>query len=172
MKILALDISTKSTGWFITKRSFGWITPDSKLSFGEKLVVFRQELSRLLHKYNPDVVVIEDVYYRQGFGSIHTLKALVKFAGVAVELCTSEGIPTEIITATAARKHCCGKQTGKFGKAEVFKYFVDKYSLDDWTFKGYNDVTDAMALSRGYREIKKAKKKSSKEKGGKKKAGN
>ncbi len=158
MKILALDVSTKSTGWFITRRSCGKIVPDKHLTFGGKLVFFRVELDKLLRKYKPDIAVIEDAYYRPGFGNIHTLKTLVKFAGVAVELCTSHEIETEIITATAARKHCCGTQEGKFGKQEVFDFFVKKYNLD-WNYKEHNDLTDAMALSWGYREIQRVKKK-------------
>lgn len=164
MKILALDVSTKSTGWFVTKRSCGKIVPDKGLSFGEKLVFFRTELDRLLRKYKPDVVVIEDAYYRPGHGNIHTLKALVKFAGVAVELCTSHGIETEIITATTARKHCCGKQEGSFKKQDVFEYFVDKYGWEDWTYEKHNDITDAAALSWGYREIQRLQKKSNQKK--------
>ncbi len=158
MKILGLDVSTKSTGWFVTKRSCGKIVPDKNLSFGDKLVFFRTEVSKLLCKYKPDIVVIEDAYYRPGFGNIHTLKALTKFAGVALELCASQDIPTEIITATTARKHCCGGHEGKFGKQEVFDFFVKKYSLD-WNYKEHNDVTDAMALSWGYREIQRLEKK-------------
>lgn len=165
MKILGLDISTKSTGWFIAKRSCGIIAPDPKISFGEKMVIFRIELDYLLTKYSPDLVVIEDAYYRPGFGSIHTLKALVKFAGVAQELCVSKGIQTEIITATTARKYCCGKSGQKVTKEDVFHFFVEKYDLKDWTFNKYNDITDAMALSWGYREIQRTK-----EKGDKKKA--
>ncbi len=160
MKILGLDISTKSTGWFITKRSCGTICPAPKASFEEKLVVFRIELDHLLMKYSPDLVVIEDAYYRAGFGSIHTLKALVKFAGVAQELCASKGIQTEIITATTARKYCCGRSGQKVTKRDVFDFFVEKYDLDDWTFNKHNDISDAMALSWGYREKQRLEKKS------------
>lgn len=169
MKIMGLDVSTKSTGWFVTKPSCGIIAPDPKLSFGEKLVVFREELDQLLTKHKPDLVVIEDAYYRPGFGSIHTLKALVKFAGVAQELCISKGIQVEIITATSARKHCCGEHEGKFKKEEVFKFFKEKYDLDDWTFNKKNDITDAMALSWGYRGLLKADKEPTKKKTRKKK---
>jgi Holliday junction resolvasome RuvABC endonuclease subunit len=161
MKILALDVSTKSTGWFVTKRSCGKIVPDQTLSFGEKLVFFRTELDKLLRKYKPDIVVIEDAYYRPGFGNIHTLKALTKFTGVATELCASYGIEAEIITATKARKYCCGDQKG-LKKPDIFKYFVGKYGLDDWTYNEHNDITDAMALSWGYRGIQKAKNKENK----------
>lgn len=158
MKILALDVSTKSTGWFITKRSCGIIKPPGD-NFNDKLVYFRAELVKLLKKYKPDLIVIEDAYYRPGFGSIHTLKALVKFAGVAQELCVSKGIQTEIITATSARKYCCGRSGEKVTKQDVFDFFVEKYDLDDWTFNKHNDITDAMALSWGYREKQKLEKK-------------
>jgi Holliday junction resolvasome RuvABC endonuclease subunit len=171
MKILGLDVSTKSTGWFITKRSCGIISPPVAFSFGKKLVYFREELDKLLVKHKPDVVVIEDAYYRPGFGNIHTLKALVKFAGVAQELCAGYDIQTEIITATMARKHCCGDQEGPFKKREVFHFFKEKYSLDDWTFEKRNDITDAMALSWGYRGFIKAENKSAKKKSGAKKKG-
>jgi Holliday junction resolvasome RuvABC endonuclease subunit len=164
MKILGLDVSTKSTGWFITKPSCGIIAPSADLSFEDKLVWFRAELSKILDKHKPDMVVIEDAYYRPGFGSIHTLKALVKFAGVAQELCASKGIQTKIITATSARKHCCGTQEGKFKKEEVFNFFKTKYNLDDWTYKKHNDITDAMALAWGYREIQRVEKKGDKKK--------
>ena len=161
VKVLGLDVSTRSTGWFVTKRSCGTINPPKELSFEEKLVFFRRELVLLLERYKPDVVVIEDAYFRQGFGSIHTLKALVKFAGVASEVSCSHGAKVEIITASAARKHRCGDQENPFKKAEVFKYFKEKYDLD-WTFAKGNDITDAMALLWGYREIQKLKSKDAK----------
>lgn len=154
MKILALDISTRSTGWFVSKRSCGVICPPKTLLFPDKLVLFRKEVVKLVKRYKPDVVVIEDAYYRPGFGNIHTLKALVKFAGVAIEACAGLGAGVEIITATQARKYCCG--TKKLDKKGVFDYFVRKYELNDWTFDRDNDKTDAMALVWGYREIQKA----------------
>lgn len=171
MKILGLDISTKRTGWFITKRSCGVIEPDQSLTFGERLSEFREELDRLLIKYKPDVVVIEDAYYSPGFGNIHTLKTLAKFAGVALELCSQHGIETKIITATKARKYCCKGKEGKITKRDVFDYFIDYYNLEDWSYNKDNDKTDAMCLVWGYRGIKKEEK-SSKKKKSKKTSGN
>ncbi len=157
MKILALDVSTKSTGWFITKRSCGLIVPDPELSFSEKLASFRQDILFLLKKYQPDVAVIEDIYLR--FGNPQTLKQLARFGGVAMEVCASQEVEVVTITATQARKYCCGKQKGEFKKREVFDYFTEKYGLDEWVFTKQNDITDAMALSWGYREIQRDKKK-------------
>jgi Holliday junction resolvasome RuvABC endonuclease subunit len=160
MKILALDVSSKSTGWFITKKSCGIISPPPKESQENKLVYFRTEVYKLIEKYKPDVVVIEDTYFRT---NTHTLKVLSRFAGVAMEAAGSHNIKVEFITATQARKYCCGTQTGSFKKEEVFNYFVNKYNLSDWNFNDHNDITDAAALNWGYREKKKAAKKKSKD---------
>jgi len=158
-KILALDISTKSTGWFVTKRFCGAIkTPED--SFEDKLVYFREELMKLLGRYRPHLVVIEDVYYQPRKGSIHTLKTLSRFSGVAMEASRSFGCEVEVITATMARKYCCGRSGEKVTKEDVFNFFVEKYDLDDWTFNKHNDITDAMALSWGYREKQRIKTKS------------
>lgn len=148
MRIMGLDISTKTTGWFITKKFCGKIEPDPDLLFSEKLVYFRDELSRLLLKHKPELVVIEDTYLR--FGNPQTLKQLTRFSGVAMEVCFRSGAKVELITATQARKFCCGEQKGEFKKKEVFQYFIDKYKITDWTFKDHNDITDAIALVKGY----------------------
>ncbi len=161
MKILGLDVSTKSTGWFIAKRSCGTIKPPGD-NFADKLVYFRAELVKLLDKYKPDLVVIEDAYYQPRKGSIHTLKALSKFAGVAIEASQAKGCAVEIITATTARKYCCGRSGEKVTKQDVFDFFVEKYDLEDWTFNRHNDITDAMALSWGYREKQRIEKKGNK----------
>ena len=42
----------------------------------------------------------------------------------------------------------------------------DEYKLKDWTFTSHNDITDAMALSWGYREKQKLENKSSRKKVG------
>jgi Holliday junction resolvasome RuvABC endonuclease subunit len=143
MKILALDISTKSTGWFIDQENCGMIKIKEDLEFPDKLVLFRKELLSLLVKYKPKVVVIEDVHYRTGFSSIHTVKALAKFGGVASEVSASKKAKVILLTATSARK-ALGLE-GKITKEDVFNYFNSTFSLD-WNFKEHNDITDAWAL--------------------------
>jgi Holliday junction resolvasome RuvABC endonuclease subunit len=143
MKILALDISTKSTGWFVDQENCGMIKIKEDLEFPAKLVLFRKELSVLLIKHKPKVVVIEDVHYRLGFSSIHTVKALAKFGGVASEVAASKKAKVVLLTATSARK-ALGLE-GKITKEDVFNYFNSTFSLG-WNFKEYNDITDAWAL--------------------------
>lgn len=143
MKILALDVSTKSTGWFIGPEHNGLIEIDNKLDFPQKLVLFRKELNKLLKEFKPKLVVMEDVHYRRGFSNIHTVKALSKFGGVATEIVASKKMKVELMTATSARK-ALGFE-GKVTKEDVFDYFNTKYEMG-WNFKKHNDITDAWML--------------------------
>jgi Holliday junction resolvasome RuvABC endonuclease subunit len=143
MKILALDISTKSTGWFVSKEACGLIKIEPELELSQKLVQFRKVLIKLLMEHKPKVVVIEDVHYRRGFSNIHTVKLLSKFGGVASEAAASKKAKVVLLTATAARKSL-GLE-GKVTKEDVFNYFNTTHSLG-WSFKEHNDITDAWML--------------------------
>lgn len=147
MKILALDISTKSTGWFIDKDNCGIIKIDSKLELPKKLVVFRKELNKILKQFKPKTVVIEDVHYHRGFSNIHTVKMLSKFGGVATELAASKRMEIVLMTASMARK-ALGLER-KVTKQDVFEHFNSKYNMG-WTFKVHNDITDAWVLQFAY----------------------
>lgn len=143
MKILALDVSTKSTGWFLDQENNGLIVIDSKLDFPQKLVLFRKELNKILKGFKPKTVVMEDVHYRRGFSNIHTVKALSKFGGVATELAASKRMKVVLMTATSARK-ALGLE-GKVSKEDVFNHFNSEYDMG-WEFKEHNDITDAWML--------------------------
>jgi Holliday junction resolvasome RuvABC endonuclease subunit len=143
MKVLGLDISTKSTGWFIDQDNCGLIKIDSDLDLPQKLVLFRKELNKILKQYKPKVVVMEDVHYRRGFSNIHTVKSLAKFGGVATELAASKRMKIVLMTPTAARK-TLGLE-GKVTKQDVFDHFNTTFSLG-WSFKEHNDITDAWML--------------------------
>lgn len=150
MRLLGLDISTKSTGWFVDKENNGIIATDEKAKLENKLVQFRKELNFILKTHKPKIVVIEDVHYRRGFSNIHTVKLLAKFGGVATELAASKKIKVELLTATSARKTL--QLEGKVTKEDVFNYFNSEYNMN-WDFKKHNDITDAWMLHFAYEKI-------------------
>lgn len=149
MKILALDVSTKSTGWFVDVENCGTIQIDPNLEFPKKLVLFRKELNKLLKEYKPKVVVMEEVHYRRGFSNIHTVKALAKFGGVATELAASKHMKVVLMTASAARKTL--NLEGKVTKEDVFDHFNSEFGMG-WNFKEHNDITDAWMLHYAWEE--------------------
>ena len=143
MKIIGLDVSSKSTGWFVSRRSCGVIKINDKLNLPEKLVFFRQQLETILSKYKLQTLVLEDVHYRRGFSNIHTVKMLSKFGGVATELAASKGLDVILLTPSAARKTL--ELEGKVAKEDVFNHFNAEFDMG-WNFKEHNDITDAWML--------------------------
>ena len=85
MRIFGIDISSKCTGWCLLEDGklveYGKIEPHSRMSTSQKLYLFRVELTKLLDKYKPDHIAIEDVIYVH---SQTTLKVLARFNGIAI----------------------------------------------------------------------------------------
>jgi len=146
--ILALDVSSSSTGfavlrngrWNKSSTSYGMIKIPSKLPLGERLVMFRDHISTLLDKVNPDSVVIEDVFSGP---NVSTMKLLARFSGVAVEV-TRRNLKQEPLIALTSKVRAflkCGKK-----KINAFDYVCDRYNLN-WSFNKMNDVTDAVCLA-------------------------
>lgn len=84
MKIFGIDISSKCTGWSLLEngqlKEYGKIEPNSKMTMAQKLYLFQVELTKILDKYKPDYIAIEDVIYVH---SQTTLKVLARFNGIA-----------------------------------------------------------------------------------------
>lgn len=155
--ILSLDISAVSTGWtFSVKdnlKAYGIIKTSPKKGRAERLLVFKNEIERLLTKYKPSYVVVENGYLGR---NVKTLKVLCEFAGVAKACCMDIlDIEPFIMNVNTTHSHFGG---GK--KEDIFKIIVDLYDLKDFEFKKHNDVTDACAQSVCFyeQELKRGKK--------------
>lgn len=145
--ILALDVSSRSTGWCVfragrwnkSKASYGFIKIPSSLSFPQRLVRFRNELHEVIKAVKPTNIVIEDVFKGR---NVTTMKLLARFNGVAVELSRRAlRKDPEVVMATEVRAFLgCGRT-----KEEAFRYVCKRYKLD-WSFNKMNDITDALCL--------------------------
>lgn len=85
MKIMGLDISSKSTGWCVINDDgildYGLIQPSSKMSLAQKMYLFYVEIGKLIEKYQPHSIAIEDVV---DVMNISVTKTLARFNGVAI----------------------------------------------------------------------------------------
>jgi len=85
MKILGLDISN-TTGWSIIEGprliDRGIISLNTSMMLPQRLHYFHLELTRIIDKYKPDWVCIEDVFY--GISGAKTLSYLARLNGVAI----------------------------------------------------------------------------------------
>jgi len=144
-RVLSLDVSSTSTGWsFITERKnslkFGTIRPDRKLSVVAKLNFFRVELIKVLKKYKPTYIVLEDTFMG---ANPKVTKLLAKFGGVA-EQTVYEYSKKEpyVMSNTTPKSFFKAKK-----KEKLFVLIIDLLDFTEKmiTFKEWNDIADSIA---------------------------
>jgi len=141
--ILSLDVAAGSTGWSFSVKTrlvdYGVIKTSPSLKRAKRLMKFREQLEKILRKYKPSHIVIENGYLRR---NVNTLKILSEFAGVAKALCMGVlGIEPYIMNVNTTRSFFDAK-----GKEEIFNKVIGFYDLK-FDFKKDNDITDAVSQS-------------------------
>lgn len=147
MKILGLDVSITSTGYCVfnngklLKKSCGMIKPNPKKTYGERLLFLELEIKKIISKYKPDEVIIEDIYKGR---NAKTFKILSMTRGIAIKTIFEElGKDPIIVMASTARA-----LIGIKNKKEIaYEFIVKKYKLKDYEFDTHNDQTDAILLA-------------------------
>jgi len=144
-RVLSLDVSSTSTGssFMTTKKGslrYGTIRPDKDMVLGEKLTFFRSEIIKVLKKYKPTHIVLEDTFMGR---NPKVTKLLAKFGGVAeqtvFEYCLT---PPYIMGNTEPKSFFKAKKKEKlFILIENLVDFGDNVLI----FKEWNDITDSIA---------------------------
>lgn len=152
--ILAMDISARSTGWSViksgrvSKKRLGLIKINSNLPMGKRLQLFEWNIKEIIKKYDPGIIVIEDVFKGR---NAKTFKILSLFRGVAIKAVYDEigKDPVSIMAAQVRRLIDLPND-----KEAVFKALNTKYKLG-FDFKKDNDIVDAIALALACHKIRK-----------------
>ena len=142
---MSLDISAISTGWAVVSNKnndyiFGTIKTKTGLDTSERLNVFRIKLLRLMKKYKPAVVILEDTFVGR---NPKVNKLLSKFGGVAEQLVFEIFGMSPIIVSNKTVKAFFGTKK----KEKLFIVIADLLGWDtsECTYKKYNDMADACA---------------------------
>ena len=150
-KILGLDVSSSCTGYcivcdgYLDLNSLGTIEPPSDLTVGEKLVYFEKAVKKLIKKFQPDDVMIEDIFKGP---NAKTFKLLAMFRGVAFKTIQEKlKKDPESVMPTEARSRV-GVIGGK--KENAFAWVIEKYNFKDFTFNKHNDICDGIILALSY----------------------
>jgi crossover junction endodeoxyribonuclease RuvC len=154
MIFLGLDISSVSTGWSILSASndkdvdliaFGEIdlSKYKKKSFPlEYILVLYKELNKILLKYSPEHIYMEDIYLK----NVSTIKSLGRMRGICELTCIKNGIKNiGILKTSSIRKNVFGK--GNMKKEEVCAIMEERFKTKIET-PGY-DASDAIAVALG-----------------------
>ena len=155
MKVLALDLSTKSTGWAVFDGvnliDKGCITATSSnvLNRISKIV---EELKEIYNQHTPQKIIVEEVLPDDVKHNQTVYKALMYLqANVALEF-NKFGKNLEFYTSSEWRKKC-GIRVGRGIKRETLKAADIKFVKDNYNLDVNDDVADAVCIGHAYTHI-------------------
>lgn len=128
MRILALDQSTRITGWSLFNEgkyvSSGVIDLHKIKDTDERSKQMGLEICKLIEVYRPSEIVIEEVAMQS---NADTLKKLARIQGMAIGFATAHNIPTHILEPSkwrAALKYKQGSQVKREQLKQQSRDFV------------------------------------------------
>ena len=153
MKLLSLDVSTKSTGWAVFEDKklveYGCIT-SSSTDLIKRIHIITDGIKEILNKYTIDKIVIEEVRPELGTQNIKTHRALMWIQGyIAIMAHDNFKLEFEYIYPSEWRK-VCGIKTGSGVRRESLKpkdiaFVKEKFHIDV-----NDDIADAIGIGYAY----------------------
>lgn len=146
--LLAIDASTKSTGYAIFKDKeligHGVITASSPNLF-KRLKRMSSVLEELVKKYNPDKVYLEEVLPDDVRHNQTVYKALVYLQGYIRGMLDNYKLDAELIVASSWRKKC-GIKTGAGIRREPLKLKDIAFVKSKYNISVGDDEADAICI--------------------------
>ena len=147
MKILALDQSSKISGWAVfndtTLEEYGKINLEKYDDVGIRLNLLRQSVQKLIIEKNIDKVILEDIYMDNvRANNVQTFKVLSEVLGVLYELCIDMHKPVDIVL-SGTWKATLGIK-GKTRPEQ--KQNAQAYVLENYNIKPTQDEVDAICI--------------------------
>lgn len=152
MKVLALDLSTKSTGWAVFENKklidSGCITASST-NVLNRISKITDELRIIYDRYLPDDIIVEEVLPEDVRHNQQVFKALMYMqAAVALEF-NKSGKKLNFYVSSEWRKKC-GIRTGRGITRDMVKAADIKFVKDNYNIDANDDVCDAICIGHAY----------------------
>lgn len=154
MKILIFDQSTRCSGWsffldgeYVTSGMIDM--SDSKLETDERSFEMAKKLWKLIKKYEPDELVIEQV---QNQSNTKTVIILARLAGMIIGYAEAHGVKTHTIEPSKWRSALAYSQGPKVKRAELKKQSLD-YVKEKLGVKMPEDQAEAVCIGFAAHEI-------------------
>ena len=154
MNILAIDASTKSSGWAVYKENnlsdYGCITSSSADLF-KRIHIMVDSIQEIVKNNNISKVILEEVRPENGLSNIKTHKALMFLQG-AIAMMLHDNYPKIIIEylyPSEWRKSCKIK-TGRGVVRETVKQRDVRFVEETFGIKVNDDIADAIGLGYAY----------------------
>lgn len=152
MKILFLDLSTRSTGWAVGEEGklidYGCISSSSSSIF-KRISIIQRFINEIIEKYNVQTIIAEEV--RPDIPNSHTFKVLSWLQGIILyeAYLKNEKITYDFIQANSWRSKI-GIHTGPRIKREELKQADIVYVKNKYGISANDDVCDAICLMDAY----------------------
>lgn len=158
MTILALDASTKNTGWALFDSEtnklleYGCIN-SSSTDLIKRINIMKEGISAILDKYPKiEKIILEEVRPQTEIGNIKTFKALIYLQAAIVFLIHEKGNKQDIkyLYPSSWRKQC-GIKTGKSITRDILKKEDIKFVNNFYHLNLTNDdIADAIGIGHAY----------------------
>ncbi|MDO8644103.1 MAG: crossover junction endodeoxyribonuclease RuvC [bacterium] len=147
MIILGIDPGSLITGYGVVEENgsrmrhldSGIIAPRSKKDFSDRLHEIYHGLIEVFHKFKPDEVAIEEVFFAQ---NVRSALKLGEARGIALLAARNENIPLTSYSAREVKKAISGY--GQAGKEQVQKMVQALLKLPE---PAQADASDALAIA-------------------------
>lgn len=148
MRILGIDPGIGRTGWGIIDvenatlkvQSFGCVETTKDFSVGDRLVILYDELKRIIEKYEPECLAIEDLFFSN---NAKTAMVVGQARGVVILLATQHKLPVTVYTPIQVKIGVTGY--GKADKKQVGQMVKTVLRLQ--SIPKPDDTADALAIA-------------------------
>lgn len=157
MKILALDQSSKVTGWSLFQDqsliSFGVVKAEDE-NYGSRYLFLVKEIEKLLIENKVEKLVLEDiqmqvdkethqkVYGEGNIVSVTTFKTLAQVQGVLMLLAAKHEMPVEFVSSSAWKSSCGIAGMNRTEQKRSAQMYIEK----KYNVKAIQDICDAICL--------------------------
>ena len=152
MKVLALDLSTKSAGWayFDGKKliDYGCITTTNS-NVLTRISTIVEQLEIIYQRFFPQEIIVEEVLPEDVGHNNSTYKALMYLQGAVAIAFNKYGKKLEFFTASEWRKKC-GIRTGRGIKRDTLKAEDIKFVKNNYMISANDDICDAICIGHAY----------------------
>lgn len=155
MKLLSLDMSSKSTGWAIFENdkliNYGCIASGST-DLIKRIHIMVDTIENIIQEYQPEHIILEEVRPDLVGSNIQTYKALTWLQG-AFAMMVHDKFPkveTQYIQASSWRSKC-GIKTGRGIKRDALKQADINFVKEKYSITVNDDIADAIGI--GYSKI-------------------
>ena len=148
MIILALDQSTRISGWSVFEnkelKEFGHWTETSD-SIGKRILNISNHIKDLINKYDPDLVVFENIQLQNRNIGVDTFQKLAWVQGAIISVLEEWDVEYKIIYASEWRKSCDFLKGNDKHRNEQ-KKIAQQWVKDTYNLKCTQDEADAICI--------------------------